>query len=144
MLTLKIQLLLALLVSTTLAISIELASVKHAYLKPAPIWKRIPIPPLSDPFYTPPSRYETTSPGTILRSRPIPNPIVASNSTNANIKAAFQVLYRTTDSLGEAQAAMQTVLIPHNADYSKYLSYQIAYDSAYDNCSPSYVLQQGA
>lgn len=39
---------------------------------------------------------------------------------------------------------MTTVLVPPNAKPRKFLSYQLAYDSAYVNCVPSYYLQQGA
>jgi hypothetical protein len=35
-----------------------------------------------------------------------------------------------------------TILIPHNADYTKLLSYQVFQDAADPSCSPSFALQQ--
>lgn len=52
--------------------------------------------------------------------------------------------YRSTDAFGEPQVSISTIIIPHNADYSKVISYQIAEDAAYINCAPSYVLQTGS
>jgi hypothetical protein len=53
----------------------------------------------------------------------------------------LQILYRTNDNFDNATAAVLTLLIPHNADYPKVLSYQVAQDSAYANCAPSYAFQ---
>lgn len=96
------------------------------------------VPPSRDPFYTPTGNWHSAKPGAILAHRPIPNPLV-----NVTYSAAYQLLYRTTDSLGKATAAVTTVIIPHNPDYSKLLSYQIVYDTPDVDCSPSYALQEG-
>ncbi|KAB8068480.1 secretory lipase-domain-containing protein [Aspergillus leporis] len=100
-----------------------------------------PVLPANDPFYLPPKGFEVSKPGTILRHRTPPNPIAALGIAKANIEAAHQILYRTTDSHGNAIATVSTILIPHNADYSKLLSYQVAEDAADPNCAPSYAFQ---
>lgn len=95
--------------------------------------------PGDDPFYTPPKGFETATPGTILRNRPVPKPL-----STFKISAAHQVLYRTTDSFGKAIATVTTVLVPPNAKTNKLLSYQVAEDAANPNCCPSYVFQEGS
>ncbi|KAE8344869.1 hypothetical protein BDV24DRAFT_160171 [Aspergillus arachidicola] len=100
-----------------------------------------PALPVDDPFYIPPEGFESSAPGTILRHRTPPNPIAALGFAKVNIQAAHQILYRTSDSSGNAIATVSTILIPHNADYSKLLSYQVAEDAADPNCAPSYALQ---
>lgn len=110
-----------------------------------PVWKRsTPVPPTEDPFYTPPSGYESSAPGTILRSRNVPYPLALLNLVSINIQGAYQLLYRTTDSLGNPEATVTTVIVPYNPDTTKLLSYQTAEDSSWLNCAPSYGLQQGA
>jgi hypothetical protein len=103
-----------------------------------------PTLPTEDPFYTPPSGFESTSPGTILRQRTPPYPIAAFGVSPVQIKASYQLLYTTTDSFGNATATVSTILVPHNADYTKLLSYQVAEDAADPNCAPSFAFQQAA
>lgn len=97
-------------------------------------------PPTDDPFYVPPDGFEGTAPGTILRHRAVPSPIV-DLAHILNLDATHQLLYRTTDSFGNATATVTTLLVPYNADTSKLLSYQVAEDAAWMNCAPSYALQ---
>ena len=120
--------------------------IKAAVLPPtARLWERAaPLVPSDDPFYSPPAGYESATPGTILRSREVPNNLALSSVLPVNIQGAYQLLYRTTDSLGNPEAAVTTVIVPYNADTTKLLSYQIAEDSSWLNCAPSYGLQQGA
>ncbi|RDW81510.1 putative secretory lipase [Aspergillus mulundensis] len=101
-----------------------------------------PLTPGEDPFYTPPAGWESTAPGAILRTRTPPSAIAAFGLAEVNLDASYQILYRTTDSFGDPIATVTTVLIPHNADYTKVLSYQVAQDAADPNCSPSFALQQ--
>jgi Secretory lipase len=98
------------------------------------------VPPADDSFYTPPSGWESSSPGTILASRPVPNPIAAV-FLKENVGGAYQLLYRTTDSLGNPSHTVTSVLIPHNADYTKIVQYHIAEDASYSECAPSYAIQ---
>lgn len=100
--------------------------------------------PQDDPFYAVPADVGIYRPGDIIRSRPVPNPLAAFGIGPDNIQAAYQLLYRTTNSKDQPTATVTTVIVPHNADFSKLLSYQIEYDSAWTGCDPSYALQRGA
>ncbi|RDA95046.1 hypothetical protein CP533_2155 [Ophiocordyceps camponoti-saundersi (nom. inval.)] len=98
-------------------------------------------PPSADAFYRVPDDLDEVKPGTILRSRVPPNPISAFGKLPISLAASHQLLYRTTDSLGNATATVLTVLVPHNADFGKVLSYQVAEDAASIDCAPSYAFQ---
>ena len=74
----------------------------------------------------------------------MPNPLTSVYGITTNIKTGFEILYRTTDALGDPQVTVTTLLIPNNASDNKLLSYQTFEDSGYENCAPSYGLQQGA
>ncbi|PSS05230.1 lipase 1 [Coniella lustricola] len=116
-----------------------------------------PIPPSQDPFYTATDDFKSTAPGTILRIRQAPGNLTAITGTNGS--AAYDILYRTTDSRYNASYAVTTVFIPSvslsspssssssGADpggnisaAAALLSYQIPYDSASLDASPSYAL----
>jgi Secretory lipase len=103
--------------------------------------KSSPIPPSKDPFYQPPQGYESTSPGTVLRSRPVPNPLAAFSRAKIKVKGAYQFLYRSADTHGNAEAAVTTLIVPYNADPTKLLSYQVFEDSAFVDCAPSVAFQ---
>ncbi|QSS58979.1 hypothetical protein I7I51_08410, partial [Histoplasma capsulatum] len=62
----------------------------------------------------------------------------------SKIQPLLPYLFRTTDSLGNAVAAVTTLIVPHNSDSSKLLVYQAAYDAANGDCSPSYTLRPGS
>lgn len=100
-----------------------------------------PLYPVDDPFYVPPEGFENTAPGTILRNRTPPYPIASFSLDPVNLAASYQILYRTTNSFGDAVATVSTILVPYNADFTKLLSYQVAQDAADPNCSPSYAFQ---
>lgn len=103
-----------------------------------------PPPPQSDPFYQPPSGYESTAPGTVLRSRAVSVSAFAALPQKAQ---AWQVLYRTTDTKNNPQATVTTVLLPWGTAPSvsrPLLSYQVAEDSAAPQCAISYQLTRGA
>lgn len=100
-----------------------------------------PIPPSEDPWYTAPEGYEDAAPGTVLRNRTAPGNLVSVVGTNCS--AAYNLLYRTTASQGNATFAVTTVLVPSTDPVNALLSYQIPYDSAYINASPSYALYGG-
>lgn len=99
------------------------------------------IAPSQDPFYLVPASVGSVPPGTILQHRKPPAPIAAFGIARANLKESHQILYRTTDSHGNATATVLTVLVPYNADYTKLLSYQVAEDAAALDCAPSYAFQ---
>ncbi|OJI98249.1 hypothetical protein ASPVEDRAFT_37689 [Aspergillus versicolor CBS 583.65] len=115
-----------------------------AALPSAPVKKAGPVPPNEDPWYIPPDGWESEAPGAILRHRPPPSPIAAFGLAESNLESTHQILYRTTDSFGEPITTVTTVMIPHNADFTKVVSYQVAQDSADRTCSPSFGLQQFA
>ena len=105
------------------------------------------LPPTRDPWYTAPPNYESQQPGSILRLRVAPGNLTA--VVNAS-STAYNVLYRTTNSLYEASWAVTTLLVPSqsnsNASTSTgaLLSYQIPYNSPNVDASPSYVLSSPA
>ena len=100
-----------------------------------------PISPTSDPFYTPPANLASYPPGTVLRSRLV----TLVGAMDAASSTAYQLLYRTTDSTGQAVATVATVIIPSSpaAGLRKLVAYQTAYDSLTLNCAPSYTMQGG-
>ena len=100
--------------------------------------------PSEDPFYLPPPGYESTTPGTILTHRETPHPISTLNLLPIKLHKAYQILYRTTDSFDNPTATVTTLLIPHSANLSTLLSFQVAQDSASIDCAPSYAFQFGA
>lgn len=103
------------------------------------------LKPTEDNFYniTSISNLVSAKEGTILKMRRTPHK-VRSIYFPINVKDAWQVLVKSTDSQGNATAIVATIFEPYNADSSKLLSYQTAEDSASPNCAPSYGLLQGA
>ncbi|KAA8650351.1 hypothetical protein EYZ11_000750 [Aspergillus tanneri] len=101
-----------------------------------------PIPPSLDPFYNPSDlSWRFTIPGTILKFR---NITFGLTSPSPAIQASYQLLYRTTNAHGHPSHTVTTIIIPSDANLTRLLSYQIAYNSPDINCSPSYWLQDGA
>lgn len=101
------------------------------------------VPPSLDPFYTPPSGYQTKPLGTILKTRQVQ--VAQYGLLPENVEAAYQILYRTSQWDSTASATVATVLIPYNATSSptQLVGYQIAEDAVTTLCAPSYSLQQG-
>lgn len=102
-----------------------------------------PTPPSQDPFYTAPDGYEDLPVGTILQYRQLDSPI-GFLVLAEKLKAFYQIMYVSSDSNGNPEAAVTSILVPQNGDFTKLLSYQIAQDSAYINCAPSYAIQLGS
>lgn len=102
------------------------------------------LPPSQDPWYTAPEGFETKAPGAILRLRTAPGNLT---SVVANSSAAYNILYRTTDSQYRPTWAVTTLFVPSRewqTGNNELLSYQIPYDSADVDASPSYSLYGGA
>ncbi|KAI7787343.1 hypothetical protein LA080_016418 [Diaporthe eres] len=95
-----------------------------------------PIPPLQDPWYSAPDGFESAKPGDVLRIRDAPGNLT---SLASNCSAAYNILYRTTNSQYKPDWAVTTVFVPV-AESPALLSYQIPYDSAFLDASPSYAL----
>lgn len=80
-----------------------------------------PIPPLQDPWYTAPENFERAKPGAVLRLREAPGNLT---SLVANCSAAYNILYRTTNSQYKPDWAVTTVFVPLTKTPAL-LSYQI-------------------
>lgn len=106
--------------------------------------KRVVLAPSKDAFYKPPSGFEKQKPGAILRTRSLPpDSLAAFSALPQNLESVYQILYRTTDALGQPDATVTTLMVPHNANASRLVSYQVMMDSPSPDCSPSHVLQKG-
>jgi len=107
----------------------------------------LPLPSY-DPWYKAPEGWEAAEPGTVLRIRPhayTVNPIPI-----LNVKDTFQVLFRSTNSQGNATWGVSTVFIPQvshcvaKANCTQAIvSYQLPYDTSCLDASPSFGLQWG-
>lgn len=104
------------------------------------------LPPSQDPWYTAPSGFENTEPGTVLRLRPAPGNLT---EIIGNTSATYNILYRTTDSQYKPSWAVTTLLVPEPGpdsaaalvfNSSALLSYQVPYDTANVDFSPSFTL----
>ncbi|KAJ6086076.1 secretory lipase-domain-containing protein [Penicillium sp. IBT 16267x] len=98
------------------------------------------LPPSEDPFYSAPHGYENQIPGSVLRIRHAPGNLTALVS---NASAAYNIVYRTTDSQYRPSWAVTTVFVPSILRHSKtssLLSYQIPYDSHDIDAGPSYAM----
>ncbi|KAK1241098.1 hypothetical protein MKX08_001072 [Trichoderma sp. CBMAI-0020] len=98
--------------------------------------------PSHDPFYAVPDDIDLFLPGEIINYREPPSEITAYGWVPAHLEQAYQILYRTTNSLQQPTATVLTVLIPPDADYDKVLSLQMAEDSTTIDCGPSYTMQR--
>ena len=99
------------------------------------------LEPDADAFYRPPAGFESSTPGTVLRSRPVtvrglglPVPV-----------DAHQFLARSSDAHDRPVAVAGTVMIPRMPypGTRPLVSYQPAIDSLGDQCNPSYTLRAG-
>ncbi|RFU26148.1 hypothetical protein B7463_g10184, partial [Scytalidium lignicola] len=134
---------------TTFAVTPTNEACTHLPISTAPV---PPLPPSKDPFYTAPSGYEVASPGAVLRVRTAPG--LAEGISNCS--AAYNILYRTTDSNYKPSWAVTTLLVPESmatgltanstivSSGSTLLSYQVSYDSASVDMSPSYTFYNGS
>jgi len=98
----------------------------------------VPLPPDQDPFYVAPAGFESTAPGTILRSRTVISSIFGAIPSGL---VTYQLLYRTTAINGSAIATVTTVFKPLKFQKDKFVSFQTAYDSSASQCNPSYEYQ---
>ncbi|KAL8281389.1 hypothetical protein RQP46_006073 [Phenoliferia psychrophenolica] len=69
----------------------------------------VPLPPSKDPFYLGPAGWETTQPGTILKTR---NVTIAFFTAVPNPVDGYQLLYRTSGVYGEPLVTVTTVMVP--------------------------------
>lgn len=102
--------------------------------------KMTALPPSQDPWYQAPAGFEKAAPGTILRVRPDPK-LANLTESLGNLAGAYNILYRSTDAAERPSWAVTTLLVPASPSQdTKLLSYQIPYNSADVDASPSYLL----
>lgn len=103
--------------------------------------------PQDDAFYTPPSPLGTGKPGDIIRSRPAVFTLDPIAHTPALGVKSTQILYRSTDALGNAIAVSGTVLVPTTpwlgSGPRPLVTYGVGTRGIGDSCAPSYTLTQG-
>ncbi len=102
--------------------------------------KRITTP-ANDPFYVPPSGFESSKPGAVLRERPI---VASFFGLIPEAIDARQLLYRTTAIDGSAIATVTTIFKPLFAKKDRFIAFNTAYDSSASICNPSYNYRWGA
>jgi hypothetical protein len=92
--------------------------------------------PLDDSFYVPPAELPD-APGDIIRSRP------SRPGTAKDLADAWQVMYRSTDALGEPNAVTGTVLVPKGADPATVpvVGFAAGTQGPAFRCAPSKMLQ---
>ena len=98
--------------------------------------------PSEDPFYTysDTTPLDAIAPGTVLKQRAVQLSLAGTTSP----VAAEQLLYRTTDQLGQAMVTVTTVLQPPTAAVVPQLvGYLSFYDGLSSQCDPSYTLAGG-
>ncbi|WP_433200698.1 lipase family protein [Nocardia sp. CA-107356] len=103
-----------------------------------------PLRPELDRFYRPPTGFARFAPGTVLRTRRVE---LALFGLVPQKVSAWQLLYRTNNLHGSAEAAVTTVLLPWGADPREprpLVSFQCAIDGVSSMCLPSYALRRGA
>ena len=88
-----------------------------------PQFGKIPVSPNADPFYQPPSGYESAAPGTILRYRKTPHGITLDDTEAVQVQASWQVLYKTQNSVGNPEATVVTIIVPHNPKKDNLFTY---------------------
>ncbi|KAK0550676.1 hypothetical protein OC845_002538 [Tilletia horrida] len=90
--------------------------------------------PSKDPFYVPPSGWQSKANGAILASRQV-------SPSNGNAATAWQILLKTTDALGNPDHTVTTILVPKKAvSPPKIVSIQLPEDAASVDCAPSAAL----
>lgn len=112
----------------------------------ADIWSAVtakPLLPTEDPWYDQPANIDTYAPGQTIRTRELSSQLspFLPLPVDVKVESVHQYLFRTTDSLGNPIAAVNTLIKPRNADPSKLLAYALYYDSSNPACEPSYTLQ---
>ncbi|GAA6041591.1 hypothetical protein JCM8097_007757, partial [Rhodosporidiobolus ruineniae] len=89
-------------------------------------------PPSQDPFYQPPSGFASQSNGAVLKSRNV-------STEFDQLSKAYQLLYRTTDAQGKADATVTTVFVPLKPlSPPRVMLYLTPADTAAEDCQTSW------
>ncbi|WP_156755350.1 lipase family protein [Actinokineospora pegani] len=97
-----------------------------------------PLPgPAGDPFYLPPDPLPQGSPGDVVRWRPSVAPL---NALNAN---SWQVMYLSTNALGERIAVTGTVMTPRFGAPKAVVGYAVGTQGPAFKCTPSKAIERG-
>lgn len=107
-----------------------------------------PPTPDQDDFYQPPSPLPAGQPGDIVRSRASTFTLDPIDKTPVSGVTSTQVIYRSTNALGQPNAVSGTVLVPTTPwiglGSRPLLSWAVGTRGVGDACAPSYTLSQGA
>ena len=95
--------------------------------------------PLDDAFYTPPSPLPAGNPGDVIRWRPS---VPVMNAANAD---AWEVMYLSTNALGQPDAVTGTVLVPKGVDPAKapIVGFAVGTQGPAFKCTPSKAIERG-
>lgn len=104
--------------------------------------------PSQDPFYTPPAALPPGAPGDVVTSRASTFTLDPIGKAPVAGVTSKQVLYRSTDALGQSIAVSGTVLVPQapwtGGGSRPLVAYAVGTRGLGDDCAPSYTLSQGA
>jgi hypothetical protein len=105
--------------------------------------RRRPLPPLpnNDTWYAAPDNLADLTPGDIIKWRDVPLPLSLDNVAALKPQAAYQIQYRSTNSVGEPMATVVTAIIPFNPSPDHLFAYAYFSDSASPHCNPSVAMQ---
>ncbi|MFF1609965.1 lipase family protein [Amycolatopsis sp. NPDC058278] len=95
--------------------------------------------PFDDSFYTPPSPLPAGKPGDVIRWRPA---VPLLNALNAD---AWQVMYLSTNALGNRNAVTGTILVPKGVDPAKapIVGYAVGTQGPAFKCTASKAMERG-
>lgn len=99
-----------------------------------------PLPgPFDDSFYVPPTPLPTGRPGDIIRWRPS---FALLNAANAN---TWEVMYLSTNALGQRNAVTGTILVPKNGDPATMpiVGFAVGTQGPAFKCTPSKAIERG-
>lgn len=96
------------------------------------LWQAPAGMPGGDEWYRPQVGYEEKKPGDILKWRTVPKGLtVFNNNKTILLQGAWQIQYRTTDSIGQPDATVVTVLAPHHAKKNSLFVYHWFSDATF-------------
>jgi hypothetical protein len=104
------------------------------------------LPPSQDPFYTTPDPLPAGAPGDVIDAREATFSLDPLNQTPVPGVSSWQVIYHSTDALGDPMALSGTVLVPDSPwliGDRPVVAYAPGTRGVGDDCAPSFTLSQG-